>query len=79
MDNEGVPKHVTGRMEGLRKWGKTTQKWSDDFEENMKVMGIRNCYRVPGDKAECRGGLYWNRRSTPVCSAGGGVRGETQG
>lgn len=57
---------------------KTTQKWSDDVEEDMKVMGIRNWYRVAGDKEEWRG-LCWKLRSTPECSAGGGGRGEAGG
>jgi len=49
---------------------KTTEKWTNDVEEDMKIVGIRNWYRVDGDDEEWRR-LYWKRRSTPECSAGG--------
>jgi hypothetical protein len=62
---------------------KTTEKWTNDVEEEMKIMGIRNWYRVAGDDEEWRR-LYCKRRSSPDCSAGGGGgggrrRGETGG
>jgi hypothetical protein len=43
---------------------KTTEKWTNDVEADMKIMGIRCWYGVAGDDEEWRR-LYWKRRSTP--------------
>jgi hypothetical protein len=67
-----VPEQGIGVMEGVGN-EEDHGNWANDVEEDMKIMGMRNWYRVAGDKGERRG-LYWKRRSTPECSAGGGGR-----
>jgi hypothetical protein len=46
MDKEGMPRKMTTRMEGTRKGGRPLEKWTDEIEEDLKIMGIRNLHMV---------------------------------
>jgi hypothetical protein len=53
MNNERMPqKVVTTRMEGIMKRGRPWKRWSDEVEENYKIMEIRNWHTVARDQNE---------------------------
>ena len=54
---------VTVRTEGMRKRGKPWKRRSDDVEEDLRIMGIRNWRTVARDRKR------WMPRSTTDCSA----------
>jgi len=33
-------------MEGTRRGGRPQEKWTDEVEEDLKIMGIRNLHTV---------------------------------
>jgi hypothetical protein len=37
---------------------KSTERWTDKVEEDLKIMGITNCYAVTRDRKEW-GIFYW--------------------
>jgi hypothetical protein len=55
MNNERMPKQiVTARMEGTRKRGRPWNTWTDEVQEDWKLMGIRNFLTVARDRKEWR-------------------------
>jgi hypothetical protein len=46
------------RQNGRKKFeNKTTERWTDEFEEDVKTMRIRNWHRVVRDRKEWRGNV----------------------
>jgi len=43
---------MTARIEGTRKGGRPQEKWTDEVEEDLKIMGIRNLHTVARDEKE---------------------------
>jgi hypothetical protein len=41
-------------MEGTGKRGRPRKRWIDEFEEDLKIMRIRNWYAVAKDRQEWR-------------------------
>jgi len=39
-------------MEGTRKGGRPQEKWTDEVEEDLKIMGTRNLHTVARDGKE---------------------------
>jgi hypothetical protein len=54
MNNERMPKKITTKMEGTRKRGRPSKRWTDEVEEDLKIMGIRNLHAVAKDRQEWR-------------------------
>ena len=47
MNNERMPKQiVTVRMEGTRKRQRPQKRWTNEVEEDLKIMGIRNWHKM---------------------------------
>jgi hypothetical protein len=58
MNNERMPKQVVNaRMEGIRKREKQWKRWTDEVEEDLKIMGVRNVHTVARDRKEWRRNL----------------------
>jgi hypothetical protein len=58
MNNERMPKQiVTARMERKRTISKPRKRWTDEVEENLKKMGIRDLLTVVRDRCEWRRSL----------------------
>jgi hypothetical protein len=49
-------------MEGIIKWEGPRKIWTDEFIEDLKIMGIRNRHRGGG-------GVYWKQRYSTDSSA----------
>jgi len=49
---ETMPKEMTAIIEGTRKGGRPLEKWTDEVEEDLKIMGIRNLHTVSRDGKE---------------------------
>jgi hypothetical protein len=45
---------MTNKMEGTRTRGKPRKRWIDEFEEDFKIMVIRNRHSVAKDRQEWR-------------------------
>jgi hypothetical protein len=43
---------MTTKMEGIRKIGRSRKKLTDEAEEDLKTMGIRNWHAVAKDLQE---------------------------
>ena len=43
---------MTARMVGTRKGGRPHEKWTDEVEEDLKIMGIWNLHTVARDGKE---------------------------
>jgi hypothetical protein len=54
MNNERMSKKImTTKMEGTREIGRPRKEWTDEVEEDLKIMGIRNWHAVAKDRQEC--------------------------
>jgi hypothetical protein len=45
---------MTTKMEGTRKRGRPRKRWTDEVEEDLKIMGIKNWHAVAKDRQEWR-------------------------
>jgi hypothetical protein len=55
-NNERIPKQIAiVRMEGSRKRQRPQKRWTNEAEENMKILGIRNWHKM------ARGLEEWKR------------------
>jgi hypothetical protein len=45
---------MTTKMEGTRKRGRPRKRWTDEVEDDLKIMGIRNWHAVAKDRQEWR-------------------------
>jgi hypothetical protein len=52
MDKEGMPKKMIAKIEGTRNGGRPLEKRTDEVEEDLKIMGIRNLHTVSRDGKE---------------------------
>ena len=41
-------------MEAIRKRRRSRKRWTDELEEDLKIMGVRNWHTATGDWKECR-------------------------
>jgi len=48
---------VTARMRGIRQTGRPWRRWIDEFEEDLKLMGMGNRHRVVTHRKEWRRNL----------------------
>ena len=55
MNNAKMPKQmVTARIKGTRKRGRPRKRWTDEIEEDLKTMGIRNLYTAARNRKQWR-------------------------
>jgi hypothetical protein len=56
MNNERMPKQIVFvRLEGTRKRQRPQKRWTNEVEEDLKIMGIRNWHKM------ARGLEEWKR------------------
>jgi hypothetical protein len=61
-------KIMTTEMEGTRKRERPRKRWTDEVEEDFKIMGIRNWHAVAKDRQEWRK-IVLKPKCTTDCSA----------
>jgi hypothetical protein len=55
MNNERMPRKImTTKMEGKRKRERPRKRWTDEVEEDLKIMGVRSWHAVAKDRQEWR-------------------------
>ena len=46
LNNEGMQRRMTAKMDITKEKRKTTKRWADENEEDFKLKRIRNLYRA---------------------------------
>jgi hypothetical protein len=57
MYKERMQRKISGRMEGIRKRGRSRRRCTDEVEEDLKIMGISNWYSVVREQEERTGNV----------------------
>jgi hypothetical protein len=64
MHNERMPKQIViVRMVGTKKRQRPQKRWTNEVEEDLKIMGIRKWHKMARGLEDGRR-LFWKPRST---------------